>query len=77
MEGLREIIKESITIEPDKPIKLDFNISKKIAKASVNEKISVNVQLKDRYNNTVFNDDSTELNIVIPNKYSNILKLNG
>jgi len=77
MEGMREISKENIDIEPEKPIKLDFNISKKIAKASVNEKISIKVQLKDRYNNTVFNDNSTKLKIEIPSEYTNILKIDS
>jgi len=77
MEGLKEIIKETINIEPEKPIKLDLNISKKIAKASINEKISVKVQLKDRYNNTVFNDNSTKFKFEITEKYKNIINLDS
>jgi len=77
LEGLREIIKESITINADSPIKLDLNISKDIAKASPNEKISIKIQLKDRYNNTVFSDNSTKLKFQIKDKYNNIIKLNS
>jgi len=77
LEGLREIIKETIDIDADLPIKLDLNISKDIAKASPNEKISIKVQLKDKYNNTVFWDNSTKLKFEIKDKYKDILKLNS
>ena len=73
IEWLNNIYKEYIDILPDVPMKLDFALSKWKIEASSDDSSVLEVALKDRYNNLVFNDDTTIFDIEIPEKYQDII----
>jgi hypothetical protein len=74
--GLNNILKKEITILPESPIKVDLIMSKNKIEASTNASSILKVELKDRYNNVVFNDNSTKTSIEILDKYSSIITSN-
>ena len=73
VEWLNEIVKKEITILPDDPMKMDLILSKNKIEASELSSSVLQVELKDRYNNLVFNDNSTITSIEILDNYSNII----
>lgn len=76
IEWLNDILSSSIKILPSYPIKMDLVLTKSEMEASVDTFSSLSVELKDRYNNLVFNDDTTKASIEILKEYSHILKTN-
>jgi hypothetical protein len=54
-------------------MKIDLILSNNKIEASLSSTSILNVELKDRYNNLVFNDSSTKTNLEIPEKYENII----
>lgn len=73
VEWLNEIIAKTITINPEKAIKMDLTLSKTEMEADSIEKSTLFVELKDRYNNLVFTDNSTKTNLSIDKKYLSII----
>jgi len=57
-------------------MKIDLVLSKNKLEASPNVSSKLNIELKDRYNNVVFNDNTTKTSIEILDQYSNIIKSN-
>ncbi|MDF1682227.1 MAG: hypothetical protein P1U46_00120 [Patescibacteria group bacterium] len=55
-------------------MKMDISLSDSKIEASENSYSILNVELKDVYNNLVFTDDTTKINIEVLEKYSSILK---
>lgn len=74
VEWLNDIVKQKISIMPEKPIKLDLSLSKTKMEASLSEYSILNVELKDRYWNLAFDDNSTKFNISTLDDYKNIIK---
>ena len=74
VEWLWEIIRKQITILPEKPIRLDISLSKSKIEANVDAFSILKVELKDRYWNLVFNDNTTSLNLEILDNYSHIIR---
>jgi hypothetical protein len=70
---LNNIVKDEITIMPDSAIKVDLVLSKNKIEASLDADSTLSVELKDRYNNVVFNDNTTKTYIEILDQYSNII----
>ena len=74
VEWLNKIIQKNLTILPDVAMKLDLNLSQNKIEASPEAFSTLEIELKDRYNNLVFNDNSTVTSLEILNQYSNIIK---
>lgn len=77
IEGTREIKKDLITILPEIPIKLNLILSKNKLKASNDSKTLLRIELKDVFNNIVFNDNSTKVKFDISEKYKKVIDNNG
>lgn len=77
IEWLIGINKRLINIFPDIPMKIDMNLSKSKMEASVNESSILEVELKDRYWNLVFNDNGTNFNLDIEWNYNKIISSNN
>jgi quinolinate synthase len=54
-------------------MKMDLILSQNKIEASVISYSNLQVELKDRYNNIVFNDNSTNTTLQISNKYKAII----
>jgi len=74
VEWLKSIVQKSITIYPDLPMKLDLILSQNEAEASETSYSILYVELKDRYNNVVINDNSTVTKLEILEDYSGVVK---
>ncbi|NDK10028.1 VCBS repeat-containing protein [Candidatus Gracilibacteria bacterium] len=61
VEGGNNIYKKRSNINPDKAIQVDLALSETKIEASPDAKTIVDVSLKDRYGNTVFNNNVTEI----------------
>jgi hypothetical protein len=55
------------------PLKTDLVLSKNKLEANGTEYSNVQVELRDRYNNLVFNDSSTKIDLEILPKYTHII----
>ena len=75
VEWLSDIIKKEITILPWLPVKADLLMSQNKIEASPDADAVLNIELKDRYNNVVFNDNKTKTSIEILDRYSNIISI--
>lgn len=73
VEWLKKIVQKNVTIYPDVAMKLDLNLTQNKIEASPTAVSSLNVELKDRYNNLVFNDNSTVTDLEILDQYANII----
>ncbi len=73
VEWLKKIVQKSLTIYPDVAVKLDLNLSQNKIEASPKAVSNLNIELKDRYNNLVFNDNSTKTDLEILDQYANII----
>ncbi|MCP4522779.1 MAG: hypothetical protein GY828_01015, partial [Candidatus Gracilibacteria bacterium] len=76
IEGLGEIITKEMTIFPDLPVKVDLSLSQSKIEANPDVSTHLQVELKDRYGNIVFNDNTTLVSLEIDEKYSHILTEN-
>lgn len=74
IEWVKESVYKEIDILPDLPIKVDLSLSKSKIEADKNASSYLYVDLKDRYGNVVWNDNSTNLTLEIAEKYKHILK---
>lgn len=74
IEWFNEIISDTIKILPEEPVKIDLVLDKSEMEASSDSFANLSVELKDRYNNLVFNDNETIASIEILEDYSNIIE---
>jgi len=58
-------------------MKVDLVLSKNKMEASLNASSYLSVELKDRYNNVVFNDNTTKTSLEILDQYSNVITVNN
>jgi len=65
LEGWRNIYVEEITIVPEDPIRIDLSLSRDKIEASSEASSLLNATLKDRYDNDVFTDNITSLELGI------------
>ncbi|PID86452.1 hypothetical protein CSB08_00530 [Candidatus Gracilibacteria bacterium] len=72
-EGVNNIFKKNITINPEIPIKVDIALSKNKMEANPGEFTSLAVDLKDRFGNVVFNDNSSNIELEILPEYNGII----
>jgi hypothetical protein len=61
---------------PDKPVKIDLSLSSSKIEASSSTTTTLTSELKDRYGNLVWNDNSTSLSLEIPDDYKHVIKFN-
>ena len=73
IEGVWKIFSENITILPEIPIKLDLSITQPQIEASNESFTYVKSELKDRYGNLVFDDNTTTATLEILDKYAPII----
>jgi hypothetical protein len=57
-------------------VKEDLILSKSKIEASLDSESTLSIELKDRYNNIVFNDNTTKTSLEIADQYSNIITSN-
>jgi hypothetical protein len=57
-------------------MKIDLVLNQSKLEASLDALSKLNVELKDRYNNVVFNDNTTKTSIEILDQYSHIIESN-
>lgn len=74
IEWLKKIYTKHIDILPEKPIKIDLIPNKNKLEANKNDYINLRVELKDRYWNLVFNDNSTNFELDLKDQFKDILK---
>ena len=74
IEWVKNSVYKEIDILPDLPIKINLSLSKSKIEASSSASSIVYAELKDRYDNVVWNDNSTNLNIEVLDKYKHIIK---
>lgn len=73
IEGLWEIVTKAITILPEKAMKMDLVLSKSKLEADTKDYSNVSVELKDRYNNLVFTDSTTQVDMEILPQYTHLI----
>ncbi|MDD3145600.1 MAG: hypothetical protein PHV23_05865, partial [Candidatus Gracilibacteria bacterium] len=73
VEGLGQIITKTIDILPDVAMKIDLVLSKSKIEANTSDYSNISVELKDRYNNLVYTDNTTQANLEILSQYSHVL----
>ena len=74
IEWLNNVYRQEIEILPEKPIKLDLSLSRSKIDASKIDYSILNVELKDRYWNLVYNDSKTAVSLEILDDYKYIIK---
>ncbi len=75
VEGLGKTIRKNITILPGKPMKIDLVLSQSKMEASSTSSWTLEVELKDRYNNLVINDNSTSFQIELNESSKKVITL--
>ena len=73
VEGVGKIFSKQVTILPEDPIKMDISLSENQLSADGESKTDVFVELKDRYGNLVFSDNTTQVRLEILDRYKNII----
>jgi len=58
---------------PDVAMKIDLVLSKSKIEANITDYSNVSVELKDRFNNLVYTDNTTQANLEILSQYSHVL----
>lgn len=75
LEWWNEIYIESIEILPETPIKIDLFLSRDKIEASESDSTILEATLKDRYDNDVFTDNTTVLDLEIPVDSRNVISV--
>lgn len=75
LEWWNDIYNESITILPDVAIKIDLNLSSDKIEADPGQSAILEALLKDRYNNDVFSNNATVLDIEIHETSKDIISV--
>ncbi|USN58023.1 MAG: hypothetical protein H6767_06840 [Candidatus Peribacteria bacterium] len=73
IEGFSASISRQISILPETALYLDMSLSKSKIEASPTDTSYVTIELKDRYGNKVYTDNTTQLTFTIPEAYRDIL----
>lgn len=73
VEWVKDMIYKEIDIFPEVGLKLDFSLSQTKIEATPEASSVVYVEIKDRYNNIVWNDNSTQISLMVHPKYANII----
>lgn len=73
LEGARTISTRTIDILPDRPVRTDLSLSKTKMEAATTETSVLRVELKDRYGNTVFNDNSSEIALELQDRFKGVV----
>lgn len=73
VEWLWQIITKTIDILPDVAMKIDLVLSKSRIEANTSDYSNISVELKDRFNNLVYTDNTTQANLEILSQYSHVL----
>lgn len=73
VEWFNQIYTKYIDILPEKPIKLDLVLNKSKIESNPNDYAILRAELKDRYGNLVFNDNTTNLILELRSQYKEIL----
>lgn len=73
LEWGRDIYRKDVTILPEVPIKVDLRLSRDKIEASKDDFSILEAILKDRYNNDVFTDNSTGINLEIDSRSRDII----
>lgn len=74
VEWLKNVYTKYIDILPEKPIKMDLILSKDKIEATKTDYANLKVELKDRYGNLVYNDNSTDIEIELKEEYEVFVK---
>lgn len=77
LEWMVETINKTLTILPELPVKMDLILSNSKIEAKNWAYSELQVELKDRYNNLVFNDNNTRLSLDILENYTHIIWSNS
>ncbi len=75
VEWLKNSVQKEIPILPDKPMKLDLSVDKSKLEADAKDSAILSVELKDRYWNLVFNDNSTSFSGELLSPYDKVISL--
>lgn len=73
IEWIREPKKVSITVYPEKPIRTELTLDRSSIEASPSDKSELKIELMDRYWNVCFNDNISQIDVEILDKYSDII----
>lgn len=73
LEGAKNIEAQKIDILPEKPIRLDYSLSRTKIEAAETDSSTLKVEMKDRYNNIVFTDNSTQIALEILDRYTSVI----
>lgn len=76
IEWVKNSVYKEIDILPDLWVKVDLTLSKSKIEADKNATSTLYAEIKDKYNNIVWTDNSTILDIEILDKYKHIIKTN-
>lgn len=77
VEWISEIFKRNLEINPEKAIIMDLSLSSENIEADSASFSNLRVELKDRFWNLVFNDNSTVASLEILDKYKNTIFTNN
>lgn len=73
IEWVKNNFSKQIDILPDVPLRLDLSLSKSKLEASEKSTTQLYAELKDRYDNVVWNDNKTKLTLEIHQKYTHVV----
>ncbi|MBW7954446.1 VCBS repeat-containing protein [Candidatus Gracilibacteria bacterium] len=73
IEGVKNSVYKEVKILPDVGLRLNLTLSKSKLEATTNSYSTLYAEIKDRYGNTLWNDDETVLNLDILEKYKGII----
>lgn len=74
VEWLKKIYTKYIDILPDAPIRIDLSLTRDKIEASENDYTYLKAELKDRYSNLVYSDNTTNLSLEVLDQYKSIIK---
>jgi len=77
IEWWNEIYKKYIDILPGDPLKVDLALSKWKMQANPNESSLLEASLKDRYDNLVYSDNSTQFTSELLEKYADVVSFDA
>lgn len=76
IEWIKDSVYKEINITPDVGLKISLTLSKPKMEANPASNATLYAEIKDRYNNVVWNDNQTVLDLEILNKYSQVITTN-
>ncbi len=73
IEWVKNSVYKKVNILPDVPLQIDLSLSKSKLEASSGSTTQLYAELKDRYSNVVWTDNSTKLTLEILDKYKKVI----